>query len=156
MTINPNLVFYGIDPDGKGPDKSKKEFDDAQIKLADSLKTADGKALYLEQRKEMPAGKAKGAMAEDIQQAEFSQKRRQLYENYKQMGALLSSAGVSRVVFLACNIGKDTRMIDQIGKGWGVEVVAYKQFITLQEGRQLRMFLSPTRAGNGTVREGHD
>jgi hypothetical protein len=48
-------------------------------------------------------------------------------------------------------------MIDQIGKDWGVEVVAYKQFITLQErDGKVRLFLSPTRAGTGTVREDHD
>jgi hypothetical protein len=157
VKINPDLVFYGIDPDGKGPAKAKKDFDDVQIKLADSLKTADGKAAYLEDRKEMPAAKVKEAMAQDIQTAESSRKRRQLYEQYREMGNLLSSAGVSRVVFLACNIGKDTKMIDQIGKDWGVEVVAYKQFITLQErDGKVRLFLSPTRAANGTVREDHD
>ena len=158
VTINPDLVFYGIDPDGKGPSKSKKHDDDFQIKQADNLKTTEGKAAFLEEQKAvMSLAKAKVAMAQVIDLAESSKKRRQLYENYKQMGALLSSAGVSRVVFLACNIGKDTKMLDQIGKDWGVEVVAYKQFITLQErDGKVRLFLSPTRAGNGRVREDHD
>ena len=157
VKINPDLVYYATDPDGSGPGKSKKDYDDAQIKLADSLKTADGRAAYLEERKSAPAGKAKEALATEIELGEGSKSRRQLYENYKQMGAFLSGAGVSRVVFLACNIGKDTKMIDQIGKDWGVEVVAYKQFITLQEhDGKVRIFLSPTRAGNGTVREEHD
>ena len=157
VKINPDLVFYAIDPDGSGPAKSKKEWDDAQIKEADSLKTPEGKKLYLENRDQMSPAKQKEAMAQAVEVAEFSRKRRQLYENYKQMGALLSGAGVSRVVFLACNIGKDTKMIDQIGKDWGVEVVAYKQFITLQEtDGKVRIFLSPTRAGKGEVREEHD
>jgi hypothetical protein len=158
VKLNPDLVFYATDPDGKGPGKSKKEFDDAQIKLADSLKTSDGRAAFLDERTPvMPLAKAKEALAQEIEVAESSRKRRQLYENYKQMGSMLSSAGVTRVVFLACNIGKDTKMIDQIGKDWGVEVVAYKQFITLQEkDGKVRIFLSPTRAGNGNVREDHD
>ena len=157
VKLNPGLVFYGVDPDGKGPKKSEKDWDDFQIKEGDSLKTAEGRAKYLEERNQMPAAKQKEAMAQTLGLTESSRERRQLYENYKQMGALLSSAGVSRVVFLACNIGKDTKMLDQISKDWAVEVVAYRQFITLQEqDGKVRMFLSPTRAGNGAVRENHD
>jgi hypothetical protein len=157
VKLNPDLVFYGVDSDGKGPRKSRKEYDEAQIKEADSLKTAEGRAVYAEQRNGMTPGKLKEAMAQTIRLAESSRELVQLYENYKKMGGLLSSAGVSRVVFLACNIGKDTKMLDQIGKDWGVEVVAYKQFITLQESDgKVRLFLSPTRAGNGAVREDHD
>jgi hypothetical protein len=159
VKIVPDLVFYDFDPDGPGPKKSRKSYDDQAIKDAEALKTAAGTAAYLEERllTTQPKAKQQAAIRQTLELAEESRARQQKYNLYKQMGADLSSNKVERVVFLACNIGNETKMIDKISKDWGVEVVAYKQFITLQEvDGQVRLFLSPTREGTGASREKHD
>jgi hypothetical protein len=127
------IVFYDTDPDGPGPAGSTERADTGVLSdFADAQRRHDAALVR--------------GLANAVRQAHDNQALRRDY-----LAAGRALAGVQRVVFLACNVGRSTRFIDKIARDWGIEVQAYRRQVATTgnaDGRHL--FLMPDAVGRGT------
>jgi len=81
-----------------------------------------------------------------------AQKRLADWQVYKEIGNALRSAGVYKVVVLACRVGNATDFIKKVANDWGVVVEAYKDFVALQmqASKRVRIYLASDGEGKGT------
>jgi hypothetical protein len=81
--------------------------------------------------------------------------RRRVQPYYNRIARIFQANRVSRVVFLTCNIGNATMVLDEISTDFNVSILAYRRRVMSGEdsGGQIRMFLEGDAEGHGTNTE---
>lgn len=82
-----------------------------------------------------------------------AKKRMANWQVYKNIGTIISNAGIHRVIFLTCNVGDATDFVKKIANDWNTVVEAYRKPMVLddpEENGNIRMHLKDDLPGTGT------